>query len=114
MGNVLQQKGKLDEAIESAKKATFSIVMMLVLIITWQRFSRSKACDEVIKCYKKRSIKPDYAEAYNNMGTTLQEQGKLEEAVEAYAKAIAIKPNYAGAYNNMGTTLQEQGIQKRR
>jgi tetratricopeptide (TPR) repeat protein len=43
------------------------------------------------------------------MGVTLKEQGKLEEAIEAYNKALAIKPDYAEAYYNMGVTLQEQG-----
>ena len=33
-------------------------------------------------------IKPDYAEAYYNMGNALKEQGKLEEAIEAYKKAL--------------------------
>ena len=59
---------------------------------------------------KALSIKPDYAEAYNNMGNALKEQGKLEEAlIEAYKKAISIKPDYAEAYNNMGIALQEEG-----
>jgi predicted TPR repeat methyltransferase len=31
------------------------------------------------------------------MGNTLQDQGKLEEAIEAYNKALAIKPDYASA-----------------
>ena len=66
--------------------------------------------EEAIEAYNKAlAIKPDYAEAYNNMGNTLQEQGKLEEAIEAYNKALAIKPDYAEAYNNMGNALQEQG-----
>jgi tetratricopeptide (TPR) repeat protein len=29
------------------------------------------------------------------MGNALKEQGKLEEAIEAYNKALAIKPDYA-------------------
>jgi tetratricopeptide (TPR) repeat protein len=33
-------------------------------------------------------MKPDYAEAYNNMGNALKDQGKLEEAIEAYNKAL--------------------------
>ena len=40
------------------------------------------------------------------MGNALQEQGKLEEAIEAYNKALAIKPDYAEAYNNMGNALK--------
>tara|TARA_B110000858_G_scaffold194428_1_gene248836 strand:- start:1598 stop:4429 length:2832 start_codon:yes stop_codon:yes gene_type:complete len=58
---------------------------------------------------KALAIKPEYADAYNNMGNAFQEQGKLEEAVEAYNKVLAIKPDYADAYNNMGTALKDQG-----
>ena len=43
------------------------------------------------------------------MGITLQDQGKLEAAIEAYNKALAIKPNYAKAYDNMGNALKDQG-----
>ena len=43
------------------------------------------------------------------MGIALQEQGKLEEAIEAYNKALSIKPDYAEAYYNMGIALQDQG-----
>ncbi|MDC0096116.1 tetratricopeptide repeat protein [Amylibacter sp.] len=54
-------------------------------------------------------MNPDYADAYNNMGSELQYQIKLEEAIEAYNKALAIKPDISGAYNNMGIALQDQG-----
>ncbi|MDA9369848.1 tetratricopeptide repeat protein [Amylibacter sp.] len=65
--------------------------------------------EEAIEAYNKAlAIKPDYADAYNNMGSALQEQSKPEEAIEAYKKALAIKPDYADAFNNMGTVLQEQ------
>ena len=42
------------------------------------------------------------------MGIALQDQGKLEEAIEAYKKAISIKPDYTKAYNNMGIALQNE------
>jgi tetratricopeptide (TPR) repeat protein len=66
--------------------------------------------DEAIASYNKTlAIKPDYAEAYNNMGNALKDQGKLDEAIEAYNKALAIKPDFAEAYYNMGNALKEQG-----
>ena len=43
------------------------------------------------------------------MGAVLQEQGNLQEALDAYNKALANKPDYADVYTNMGVTLQEQG-----
>ena len=38
-------------------------------------------------------IKSDYAEAYNNLGVTLQEVGRLDMAVKNYEKALTIKPD---------------------
>ena len=35
------------------------------------------------------------------MGIALQDQGKLEEAIEAYNKALAIKPDYAEAHRHL-------------
>ena len=65
---------------------------------------------EAIEAYKKTlSLKPDFAEAYNNMGIALQDQGMLDESIEAYKKTLSIKPDYAEAYNNMGVALKEQG-----
>ena len=55
------------------------------------------------------AIKPDYAEAYYNMGNALQDQGKLDEAIASYTKALSLKPDYAEAYYNMGNALQNQG-----
>ena len=43
------------------------------------------------------------------MGIALREQGKLDEAIEAYKKALSIQPNNANAYYNMGIALREQG-----
>jgi hypothetical protein len=40
------------------------------------------------------------------MGNTLQEQGKLEEAIEAFKKALATKPDYADAAWNLSGTAE--------
>ena len=59
---------------------------------------------------KSKDVKGDgFAETYNNMGKSLKDQGKLEEAKESYKKAFSIKPDYAEAYCNMGIALQKQG-----
>jgi len=66
--------------------------------------------EEAIEAYNKSlAIKPDYAEAYYNMGNALKVQGKLEEAIEAYNKVLAIKPDYAEAHHNKGNALKDQG-----
>ena len=54
-------------------------------------------------------LKPDYAQAHNNLGNALREQGKLEEAVASLQQALRFKPDYAEAHNNLGVALRDQG-----
>ena len=58
------------------------------------------------------NIKPDYADAYYNIGVLFQEVGKNNFAEEHYKKAIFLKPNYPEAHNNLGSILQELGSLK--
>ena len=52
--------------------------------------------EEAIEAYKKAlALKPDYAEAYSNMGVALKGQGKLEEAIEAFNRALSVEPENA-------------------
>ena len=48
-------------------------------------------------------------DTYNSLGNALQNKGKLEEAIEAYNKALILNPDHASAYNNKGVALQDQG-----
>jgi hypothetical protein len=62
--------------------------------------------EEAEVSYRKAiKLKPDYAEAHNNLGNTLKELGRLEEAEVSYRKAIKLKPDYAGAYYNLSNNL---------
>ena len=63
----------------------------------------------IVALKKVISIKPNYADAYNNISVALQDKGELDEAIEACKKAISLNPDYAIAYNNMGNVLQDQG-----
>ena len=63
--------------------------------------------DAAIENYKQAlKIKPDYAEAYYNMGNALQDKRDLKSAIESYKQALKIKPDYANAYYNMGSALR--------
>ena len=55
------------------------------------------------------AIKPDYAEAYYNLGVALRSQGHLQAAIDNYRQALAIKPDYLQAYANLGVALHNQG-----
>tara|TARA_B100001059_G_scaffold226972_1_gene256145 strand:- start:3995 stop:5242 length:1248 start_codon:yes stop_codon:yes gene_type:complete len=55
------------------------------------------------------ALKPDYAEAHNNLANALKEIGRLADSEASYIQAIALRPSYAEAHNNLGVTLQELG-----
>jgi len=62
--------------------------------------------DIAVKRYEQSlAIKPDYAEAHNNLGVTLKELGQLDEAVKFYEKSVALKPDFTEAYQNLGSVL---------
>ena len=66
--------------------------------------------DDAIDIYKQAlKIKPDYAEAYYNMGIALKDKGDPEAAIDSYKQALKIKPDYAEAYYNMGNVLKDKG-----
>ena len=46
---------------------------------------------------------------YNIVGAANQGLSNLEEAIEAYKKAIILKPDYPKAYNNIGSSHQRKG-----
>ena len=49
------------------------------------------------------------AEAHNNLGGILQRQGRLDDAIARFRRAIALKPTLAEAHNNLGGALKDLG-----
>ena len=68
-----------------------------------QMIKAEQTCRELLNTYPQTLI------AINILGAALQGQGKLQEAVQAYDKAIQLKPDFAEAYSNRGNTLKELG-----
>ena len=54
-------------------------------------------------------LKPDYPDAYNNLGNALTDLGRIGEAVEQFERALKLKPEYADAHNNLGVALVRMG-----
>ena len=58
------------------------------------------------------SLRPDYFEAYNNLGVAHYSKGRYREAVAALREAIRLKPDYDDALYNLG--LLQVAANKRR
>jgi hypothetical protein len=55
------------------------------------------------------TLSPQHAEALNNRGVVLQDQGQLSKAAEAFQQALTLKPGYANAHYHLGLVRLWQG-----
>ena len=60
--------------------------------------------------YKRQAIalQPWFFEAYANLGTILQKNGQLDEAIQNYRTALNINEDPRGHFN-LGTALRDEG-----
>ena len=53
-------------------------------------------------------IKPGFFSAYNSLGIVLCAQGKLDEAIDYFRRALQVEPDYAEAHKNLNIALKLQ------
>ena len=107
----LYTHGKLQQALSESSQMLERFPNSVVLYnIAGASNAGLMLFDAAIDSYKQALIiKPDYADAYYNMGIALKDKGDLEAAIDSYKQALKIKPDYADAYNNMGIALKDKG-----
>lgn len=78
---------------------------LFYLILVLLFFSKSDliAQQDALTEFQKR------ARSYRVQGWDLQKEGKIDEAVPYYQKAILLDPNYVIAYNDLGVVFEEKG-----
>ena len=54
-------------------------------------------------------LKPDDGDAYYNLGTSLIEMGRVDEALVPLRRAIGLMPDHAESHCNLGLALWKQG-----
>src|SRR5665213_152629 len=64
------------------------------------RHQGEEKLDDAVRIYKRvLQLKPDHAEAINNLGTVLQAQGKLREASTYFAQSLSLMPQLFEQYS---------------
>ena len=53
-------------------------------------------------------LKPDFPEAYYNLGNAWMARKELDQAIACYQRTIALRPDHAGACNNLGNAWREK------
>ena len=107
----LYAQGQLQQALSSASKALLNFPNSVVLCnIAGACNAGLMQFDAAIDHYKQAlNLKPDYDDAYNNMGLAQYAKGDLDASITSYQQAIKIKPDNAELHMNMGAALLGKG-----
>jgi len=65
--------------------------------------------DDLPALQKAVELLPEDAEAHYNLGNSLCNMGRLDDATACYRRALQIDPAYVKAHNNLGATLKALG-----
>lgn len=66
--------------------------------------------EEAVNAYKQAiKLKPDYSEAYYNLGDAYFQLSLYKEAIDAYKRAVKYQRDFAPTHNNMGTAYYKLG-----
>ena len=102
LGNIYKDLEMKKEAIECFEWAIAyspnNALFCLNLGILYSTFDQESALKNYQKAIK---IKPDFYQAYFNMGSVLRHLGRKDESISSYEKAIEINPNYIDAHKNL-------------
>jgi tetratricopeptide (TPR) repeat protein len=111
LGNMLRQKGRVEEALAQYELALQSKpdygparYNLGNLLLKGGRVEEALAqYEEVLR------QAPDYAEARVNMGIALLQKGRVGEAIEQLQRALQINPEYEAARINLGNAYLKAG-----
>jgi tetratricopeptide (TPR) repeat protein len=83
------------------------IALSVFMILTWIQLHYWKNSSALFQHAVK--VTSNNHLAHNNLGNVLARQGKTEEAIDHYARALQIRPYFPNAHNNLGKALARQG-----
>jgi len=111
LGDVLLQKGRVDEAITHFEKSLeFNPVNAEAHVNLGNALLQKGQVDEAIAHYQRAlQIVSGYAKANYNLGNALLQKGRADEAMVYYQRALQNDPYYAKAHINLGNLLFQKG-----
>ncbi|MGO8756480.1 MAG: tetratricopeptide repeat protein [Gallionellaceae bacterium] len=94
------QKGKTVLAGRAPDETNAALAAELLLQAI--ALHQANRLEQAIAIYRRTLLlKPDYADAHNNLGLALQDHGDLDAAIECYRTALALNPDHGQAHSNL-------------
>ena len=92
------------------KRGLIAITTVSVLLLGILTHLRNMDWKDDFALWSKTVIaSPESPRAHNNLGNVYEKQGRLNEAMQEYKKALRLNPNHEVAHNNLGFVYAKQG-----
>ena len=91
-------------------KGVVSICLLAIFLFGVRSYGQVYTWKDGIALFNNAiKVNPRSFLAYNNLGTSLKEQGKLDEAISMYQKSIEINRDSPGVYYNIANAMEKLG-----
>jgi protein O-mannosyl-transferase len=98
---------------QTRKKILFPVGIIFLSIMAFLSWNQCKYWKNSFELWKHTlEVTKNNYQAHNNFGLSLFAEGKIDDAINHYNKAIRIEPDYVYAYNNRGIIYGERGQYK--
>lgn len=106
-----QTKGSIDAAIRAIQENYLPPSPNLAAIVSRPRNAQigKREVEAVIDAHRRAiALQSDDANAYYNLGVTLENLGRIDEAIPLYEKTLQLYPQYAAAHYNLGRIFRQR------
>jgi protein O-mannosyl-transferase len=104
---LVQVKERLGLSKSFLPKAGMIVLFLILGILTWQQTSLYRDTETLCRDILKKN--PNAVAANMNLGLTLANKGRYEEAIPYYSKALQVYPNIVKTQTNLGVALLQVG-----
>ena len=98
-GKTEQAVGFIRQAISANKRVSDYYKTLVTVLIAVDRLGEAEAC------LREMLVIIPSSNAHNNLGSVLQKQGRISEAIECYRRAAKLDPDNSTIWNNLGSAL---------
>jgi len=110
IGLVIAALGHLEEiGPRAARPCVIGIVAIVLVLCVWgSRDYASKYTDQITVSNYALQLNPRAIPAYQSLGYTYLNSGRVEEAMEQFQQVLRIDPEYSSAHHNLGIALMQK------